>query len=229
MHVLLSHPVTLDDPNWPGAPGLSIRPVNEIAKGDVANTHVVEIYSHYGTHVDVPYHFNPDGARLSDLGIDDFVFDRPAVLDLPLGEGQLVEARHIDRADADPSADLLIMRSGFERHRGNRERYVMRGPGFSAAAASRTRDAFPAVRAIALDWLSLAAPWAIEEGVEAHRELLGRRRDDRPILIFEDVRVSALAGRRPIRVVAAPILITGLDGFPCAIVAEVNSDPPALR
>lgn len=221
MYVLLSHPITLDAPNWPGAPRITVRPLHQIALGDVANTHVVEIYSHYGTHVDGPYHFNPEGARLSQLDMGDFIYSRPAVLDLPLGDNQLVQAADIADAEVDRGADLLIIRSGFEQHRSERERYEARGPGFSAAAARRLRDTFPRLRALAIDWLSLAAFSGGDEGVEAHRELLGRARGDRAILIYEDVRVSALTGRRPSEMIALPLFIEGLDGCPCTIVAKV--------
>lgn len=222
MFVLLSHTMTLDDPNWPGAPGLTMRPLHQIARGDVANTHVVELYDHYGTHVDGPYHFNPEGARLSDLAIGDFIFERPVVLDVAVGDGELVAPEHLPPALVDPATDLLILRSGFERHRPDRTRYVDGGPGFTAAAAVHLRESFQNLRAIAIDWLSLAATWSANEGVTAHQELLGRRRGDRAILIFEDVRVSALGDRSPVRVIAVPVQIDGIDSFPVAIVAEVT-------
>lgn len=221
MYVLMSHPLTLDGPNWPGAPGIALRPVHRIDRGDVANTHVIEVYSHFGTHVDGPYHVNPEGARLSDLALEDFIYERPAVLDLDLDDGQLVREEDIDAARVDHSADLLIIRSGFERFRGDRDRYQTRGPGVSAAAARRVRDSFPGLRGLALDWLSLGAFDHAADSLEAHRELLGRPRGDRAILVYEDVRVSGLAGTRPARVLALPLFIEGLDGCPCTIVAEI--------
>ena len=221
VYVLLSHPVTLDAPNWPGAPGLILRPLHQIARGDVANTHVVEIYSHYGTHVDGPYHFNPHGARLSGLALGDFIYSHPAVLDLALDDNQLIGAADIDAAEVDRDADLLIIRSGFEQHRTDRNRYETRGPGFSAAAARALRDTFSLLRGLAIDWLSLAAFGGGDEGVEAHRELLGRAQGDRAILIYEDVRVSALGGHRPSEVIALPLFIEGLEGSPCTILAWI--------
>lgn len=77
MIVSLSHTLTTHEPNWPGAPGLAIRPAHRLEAGDIANTHVVEIYSHYGTHCDLPYHFLQDGRTLTDYDITDFAFTRP--------------------------------------------------------------------------------------------------------------------------------------------------------
>jgi arylformamidase len=225
MYALLSHPVAPDGPNWPGAPGVVVRPLHRIDRGDVANTHVVEIYSHYGTHVDAPYHFNPEGARLPELGFEAFIYDRPTVVDLPLDDGRLVRESDFDGIDIDPATDLLVIRSGFERHRPDRPRYETRGPGFAADTARHLRDTLPQLRAIALDWMSLAAFEHADDGVEAHRELLGRRRGDRAILIYEDVRVSGLAGRKPSQVIALPLLIEGLDASPCTMIARIDDQP----
>jgi kynurenine formamidase len=224
MYALLSHPVAPDGPNWPGAPGLTLRRLHRIDQGDAANTHVFELYSHYGTHVDGPYHFNPEGARLSELPLETFIYDRPSVFDLSLDDCWLIREEDLANAVIDPEADLLIIRSGFERHRVDRPRYEMRGPGFSAAAARHLRDTYPTLRAIALDWLSLAAFEQADEGVEAHRELLGRQRGDRAILVYEDVRVSGLAGRTPSQVIALPLFIEGLEASPCTIIARVDGE-----
>jgi len=75
-----------------------------------------------------------------------------------------------------------------------------------------------------MDWLSLAAYSAVEEGMEAHRDPLGRGRGDRFVLIFEDVRVSGLEGRRPVRVVCTPLFADGLDGSPCTVLTEVSQE-----
>ena len=209
-------------PNWPGAPGLTVRPRERIAAGDIANTNVIEIYSHYGTHVDVPWHFVDSGRTLSDLPADAWVFDRPALLDLPLAPDELIAGHHLRaRSEEIRGHDLLLIGSGHERHRADHEMYEHHGPGWSVDGARTLRAEFPEVRAVALDWLSLCAVQHVEEGIGAHRVLLADG-DGTYVLIFEDVRISALAGRTPSRVYALPLLIGGLDGAPCTILAEVD-------
>ena len=43
------------------------------------------------------------------------------------------------------------------------------------------------------------------------------------VIIFEDVRVSALGPATPLRVLAMPLFVDGMDGSPCTILAEVAS------
>jgi arylformamidase len=222
MIVRLSHRLDDTQPNWPDAPGLRLAPQHRIDHGDVANTHVLSIYSHYGSHVDLPYHFLPYGARMASYDLEDFVFEAPVVLSMPLGDQDLVTAEMINRyRDQVDGADLVLFRSGFEAHRDDRLRYVQRGPGFSQAAADAVRRQWPTVRAIGLDWLSLCAIAHVQDGVDAHRTLLQPDDEGRSVLIFEDLRLASLDGLTPLRVWALPLLVDQLDGAPCTVAAEV--------
>lgn len=220
--ILLSHPLDPEGPAWPGSTGVRIEPVKRIDAGGTSNTSLLHLHSHVGTHVDAPRHFFPGGMAISDLPIDAFAFDRPAVLDLPLGESDLVGPGDLERWHAQiADSDLLILRSGFESVRADHDRYEKRGPGFSVGAARYIRHSLPAVRGVAVDWISLSA-WAhVDEGRAAHRVLLADEPSGRPVLIFEDVRASALGNAAPKRVLAFPLQIAGLDGCPCTVVAEV--------
>lgn len=217
----LSHHLNTEQPNWPGAPGLTVRPAHQMANGDVANTHVVEIYTHYGTHCDVPSHFISGGRTLTDFSIEDFIFDSPVLLDLKLADDELVQVSHLEPHLSEiEQADLLILRSGFEHRRSDLARYVAHSPGFSSDAAEFLRERVPSLRGIAMDWLSLCALAHVEEGLEAHRVLL-EDRDGNVVLIFEDVALAKVPGQVS-RVWALPIFVEGLDGFPCTIIAEVS-------
>lgn len=202
-----------------------MRSAGRIGEGHLANTGIVEIYTHYGTHCDLPYHFLDDGVDMTALDHRDFIFDRPRVVDVPLGDRELVTAAHLEPHDAAiAGADLLLLRSGFERHRASdRHRYEHDGPGFADDAARYLRR-FPDLRGVGLDWLSLCAVSNQDPGVAAHRTLL--RADDagRFVTIFEDVALSALDGATPARVLAMPLFIDGLDGSPCTVVAELRND-----
>lgn len=223
MTVLLSHRLDSHQPNWPGAPGLTCTPCHRMDKGDIANTHVLEIYNHYGSHCDLPYHFQPGGKTIDAVSVEDFVFSTPCVVDVPLGEDELLTEGHLaERADLVRGHDLLLLRSGFEANRHDIERYVHHGPGFTAGAARYLRSAFPGLRGIGIDWLSVIAMCAQDEGAEAHQVLLADNADRQFVVIFEDVRVSALNGYQPSRVYALPLFVAGLDGSPCTIVAETG-------
>lgn len=69
-----------DLPTWPSDPSVHIERVSKIEEGANANVSKVEMGLHTGTHLDAPYHFLPDGARLESLA-----------LDLLIGPAQVVE------------------------------------------------------------------------------------------------------------------------------------------
>jgi hypothetical protein len=59
----LSYPLNKDAPVWPGNPAAAQTEAYEsIAKGDVANTTVLHLFSHSGTHLDAPKYFNNLGS-----------------------------------------------------------------------------------------------------------------------------------------------------------------------
>ena len=103
MLVVLSHPLGPDTPNWPGAPNFEMRPFHSISGGDIANTHVLEVYNRQGTHVAAPSHVNPEGATLSDPSPEYFVFERPVVVDLPLTDRQLIRPEDLDAYAGGPN------------------------------------------------------------------------------------------------------------------------------
>ena len=50
MYHLLSYPIEAHMPAWPDSPQLQLEKKLQIAKGDVANTSIISLYNHVGTH-----------------------------------------------------------------------------------------------------------------------------------------------------------------------------------
>jgi kynurenine formamidase len=192
-----------------------------MTRGDLSNVMELTLLSHVGTHVDAPRHFVADGATLTDFSADEFVFSRPMCLDLPLANGDLVSRERLaGHAARLAECDLLLLRTGFFKVRAiDSHRYATQSPGLDACAARFLKEEFPRLRAIGLDTISLACMVHLEEGLEAHRILLGGR--NRHFLIFEDMNLShELAGL--CRVIALPLMVTGADGCPCTILGEME-------
>lgn len=222
---LLSHPLTTDAPVWPGnPPAAGTDPHESIAAGDVVNTTRLELFSHSGSHVDAPWHFNPDGPRAVDLPIEAFVFERPALLELPKPGGGFITAEELERhADLLAEADLALLRTGWCRHRGeDPDRYVQRGPLLHPHAARRLLELGPRLRGVAIDAVSIGSPKHPDESVETHHVLSGvGDPDGRYLLVYEDV-VLEPELQRARRVYAWPLLIADSDGSPVTVVAELD-------
>jgi len=223
MLLKLSHNLSERTPFYDGLPGPAIEQLYDLRKGDTCNSFFFRTSNHAGTHVDAPLHFDPDGRSISDYDLSELVFTHPAAIDVPLGACELIEPRHLHpAATVRPDCDILLLRSGFADRRATDPRaYVNEGPGFSRTAAEYLLNVLPHLRALAVDFVSIAAMSHMEEGCDAHRVFLGcRGYGDRPILLVEDV--SLPHSLPPLqRVFVIPLFFDGLDSAPCTMFAEV--------
>ncbi len=222
--IVLSHLLTPLAPVWPGnAPAADVELDDAIANGDPANTTHLRLYSHSGTHVDTPWHFNPDGPAGWQLPIEAYVFDAPVLVEIPKPEGGFITAEDLAaHRDAIAEADLVMIRTGWSTHRQtDPERYVHRGPLLHPNGARWLMAEATALRAIATDAISIGSPGDRASSRETHRILTGvGRTDGRFVLIYEDVAIVPEAGAA-VRVLAWPLFVEGADGTPVTIVAEL--------
>ena len=118
-------------------------------------------------------------------------------------------------------ADLILIRTGWGAVRADDpRRYAAEGPGVSPEACEYL-IAQPDLKAVALDFISLAAYRRLEpDGVAAHQILCGVGRGDRYVIIVEDVDLAAYPpGVR--RIFAIPLFAAGPDSSPCTVFAEL--------
>ena len=224
-HVVLSYPLRADAPVWPmNPPAADIELADSMARGDPDNTTILRLYSHSGTHVDTPWHFNADGPAAWQLPIEAFIFEAPVLIDVPAGQRTIIGRSDLEaHAGAIEAADLVMIRTGWSSLRAtDPDRFANEGPVVHPDAAGWLIDENPALRAIATDAISIGGPWTMDLSIETHHVLTGvGRSDGRFVLIYEDVRLVPEAAAA-IRVHAWPLFIDGADGSPVTIVAELD-------
>jgi arylformamidase len=222
--IVLSHLLQPDSPVWPGnPPAAAVELVDSMARGDPDNAAALHLFAHSGTHVDTPWHFNPDGRAASQIPIDAFVFDTPCLIDVPSGEDAPIEPAALEpHAAALAHADLVMIRTGWGALRASEpDRFANRGPYLTPDAARWLMDRHPRLRAIATDAISIGAPSHGPVSHETHHVLTGvGRTDGRFVLIYEDVGLVPEAADA-IRVLAWPLFVDGADGSPVTFVAEL--------
>lgn len=59
-----------ETPVWPGDPPAQIKRIAKIENGDGYNLSRICCPLHWGTHIDAPYHFNPDGWTTGEIPLD---------------------------------------------------------------------------------------------------------------------------------------------------------------
>jgi arylformamidase len=101
-------------PTWPGDPPFELRGAASISQGDSVNVLRIETSTHVGTHLDAPWHYDDDGARLDGVPLE-LLLGACLVVDAP-GEGAvgaagvLASLRRMLRDE--PPPPRLLLRTG---------------------------------------------------------------------------------------------------------------------
>ncbi|MCL7395678.1 MAG: cyclase family protein [Thaumarchaeota archaeon] len=218
MFILLSHKLSTTTPAYAKGPGLTLKPLKQITKGDSSNSYLIEMPNHLGTHIDAPRHFDPFGHAIADYGIESLTFRRPLLLNIPKQDSELIMSEDLEAyKEKIAESDILLIKTGFQRFRtSDPERYSMHNPGLSSDAASYIVKNFPKLRALGLDTISLSSVDHREDGRLSHKILLSGR----DFFIIEDMDLSKLF-ESPKMVIVLPLYIEGIDSAPCVVLAEV--------
>ena len=201
---------------------LILEQVDYIGKDSKLNNRFsIQMTTHIGTHIDAPYHFNDKGKRIVDFSIEDYVFDRPLVLEVHKNDEEFIyPADLIPFAEKIEKCDLLMLRTGFSKYRfSDPLRYSRKNPGISKEAAQYLMEKFPSIRAVAIDTISIEFEGNYDHGFQAHKIFLGD--NSHLIFLIEDVNLNFnFFGL--VRVIALPLFIEKVDGCPCTILAELR-------
>ncbi len=186
---------------WPGQPGVEMRHLSHLSKGDAATVTHLSLSAHTGTHVDAPNHFMPDQEGVDQIDLNTVV--GPAlVVDVP----DVVEiSADIFEALAIPSGtERLLIRTGSSRlweegHTSFFEDYA----GVTRSGAQWLVD--HGVKLIGVDYLSVAL---YRDTAAPHRILLGAK-----VVILEGLNLTRIAPGI-YDLVCLPLKLAGCDGSP---------------
>jgi arylformamidase len=216
----LSQPISHDGPAWAEYdPPVVTHNYRIAAEGFNAET--LHLNTHTGTHVDVPSHFEAQGATVDQMPLN--AFAAPAAF-LDLRE-RVSPAEPIGRAtlapllDAIEPGDIAVLVTGWGSRRGVTEEYLKRWPYLDGegARALLERD----IAGVGIDALSIGGWGGPEKGVPAHHALLSAGK-----IAIEELRIpDELIGRRCF-LCAFPILLEGCGGAWTRAVAWELPDAP---
>lgn len=221
MYLYLSHVLSPNSPVYPGNLPLHIKQQHSFGAGSPFNQCEFEMCNHIGTHVDLPAHFNPKGKTAERMQPGEWVFRSPVVLDVQKGDHEFIGAEDLhDTVNRLEAADLLLIRTGFESHRADAARYTARNPALHPSFGAYVLEHLPRLRAVGLDVVSAGNCNKVDEAIAVHRILLGYpEADARYVLIIEDMALAACPANLT-QVIVLPLIVDGLDGVPCTVLAE---------
>jgi arylformamidase len=214
--VLLSHSLNEQTPLYGGAKGISIEQKSRIGEESSSNTQVWHFPNHSGTHIDAPRHFIEEGSTLTDYPASFWVFERPQILDVPCTPGELITEEQVRDRIMD-GTDLLLLRTGFEKHRGE-ALYWENNPGLGPGLGVFLREHHPSIRVVGLDAVSVSRWQDRPTGRIAHKAFLGYDTPGEPVLLIEDMKLAECPAVLS-RVVVAPLLVDETDGGPVTVFA----------
>ena len=153
------------------------------------NTSIMEFFAHTGTHIDVPFHVDPEGFKLHEFGINDFIFDHPVLLEIPKQNKEKISVEELEPHKEDlAKADILLIYTGFSKTRKkDQEGFVKNQPSFTLEAANylaRSPNTIPEIKMVVTHFLISVdkANLAIKE-----RELLNAVPDNLKALVMTGV------------------------------------------
>jgi arylformamidase len=216
----ISYDLTPGMPVYAGNPTNRIEPLDSLKEGGSCNTFSITLFNHNGTHIDAPNHFDCDGRKICDYRIEDYIFNRPFLVDIPKKEGESISAE--DLCFSGPQdCDILLVRTGFSRKR-REMAYADCNPWLSPGAARFIRCHFNKLRAIGIDTISIGSHRHPAEAGDAHRILLQRGGfESDPLIVIEDLNLGDI--ENPVnKFFAIPLFISDVDSMPCTAFVEVS-------
>jgi len=211
---LISHELNDVTPGYGGKKSFFIEKSSSILDGDSSNSQKWTMSNHSGTHIDSPLHFDKDGYPVTKYEAQEWVFTSVQLMDYEAESGEIISPESIGDL-IKPEADLLLIRTGFEKRRGE-DIYWENNPGLSPELGKYIRKNFPNVRVIGFDFISVTSFSSRPLGRVAHKEFLAVDKEGEPIRVIEDMKLSELKGH-PSKVIVAPLFVTGCDGSPVTV------------
>ncbi len=217
-YIWLSHILESGTPLYGGQhDGIRLESDKLISSGDSCNTSTISMPVHAGTHVDAPRHFVENGKAVDVFSAETWFFKNPAVLNVAVSPGQLIQPGDILMEQLPEKTDLCLFKTGFEQRRRD-EIYWEKGPGIAPSVAKCLIARCPGLKAIGMDFISISSLADRDTGRQAHRAFLGRG-----ILIVEDMKLSEIAaGKALTEVICLPLRFADGDGAPCTIIGVLG-------
>lgn len=202
-------------PDWPG----EIRQEFELIEFKVSVNsgiqNIIKMNLHCGTHVDAPYHYYYNGAKVEELDIDALV-GNAYIAYIPKDPLESISANEIEELRKFINKnDMLFISTGWERMWGKKE-YESMYPYFEPEAGRVIVSL--GIKALGIDTPGPDAPIRSgkRKGDPLHIEILSHG-----IPIIENLTNLISLANKKVYVYAFPIKIKGASGSPVRVIAKI--------
>lgn len=194
-YIDLSILLTKDTSVFPGEPNIIFKKHANI-KENTYNEHQITINTHFGTHMDFPYHMIDDGKKSSNFKLENFI-----------GKGKVININNPDLNSIEDEDVFLLYSEHIEKGIDNLFNDV---PVLDENLVDFLITKKPKM-------LLLDIPTPDKFPYPIHKKILGN-----DILIVENVCNMKLLIDKKFKVYAIPLNFEEFDGSPCRVFAEVE-------
>ena len=216
--LFLSYPLNNEAFGYGNGDRFEISQVRDMCCGDTSNNSEFKMPTHYGTHIDFPFHFSETGKKSTDYEAKDFIYNQVGVVEVDATkvEDYLIRSIDLELGSLNSNTELLFIKTGFCNKRYTNE-YWEFGFGFHPETATFLKQKFSNLKVIAFDLISMNSYQQREVGREAHKQFL----IENDILIVEEVDLTQVTDETKFKeVIIAPLMLDKADGAPVTIIAK---------
>jgi kynurenine formamidase len=220
--IALHHILSQETPLYGGNGLLELKQICSISDDDTSNNTELSFPAHSGTHIDAPYHFDPEGLSLDRFHPDFLLCKSPFLIEYSAQPGEIITLTSLlPLLQKIPvGTDLLLIRSGMETlRRSDPGSYIFHGAGLVPEIGLWLRKNRK-LKMIGFDWISLTCYENRSLGRDAHKAFLSSVingiKNTNPVLIIEDMKLSD-APTALMNVLVSPLLYWQADGSPVSV------------
>ena len=202
--------ISEDLPVWPGDPSVSLKLTSSIARGDTANVTQIKMGAHTGTHIDAPYHFEPNGKTIDQLTIDTLI--GPCRVIEILNTEEAIGPSDLEKVDLGGAVRILFKTKNSEWW-GNGEKAFKKNYTYINKQGAEFLIA-RGVKLVGIDYLSVER-YDSPDHVTHH--LLLRNQ----IVIIEGLNLNDVS-MGDYELIALPLKLKGSDGGPARVILREN-------
>jgi len=188
-------------PTFPSDPKPEFKQISFLEKNGW-NEHIISFGTHFGTHIDVPFHMIKNGKKLSDYSINKFV-----------GNGTVIDVRGLKNINVNlqgiQKKDIILFRTDHTKQI-NSDTYFTSFPIITDKLANQIVN--KKIKIIGIDSFTFDV-----EPFEIHKYFLNR-----DVLCLENLVNLDLIPSKNFKLFIFPMKLDDMDGAPCRVVAQIK-------
>lgn len=168
---------------------------------------VMFLSTHTGTHMDAPFHFNPNGQTIDQVEVNRYICNNAILIKIQKNDNEMITADDIihNSKYEIKEKDTVVFSTGWEKQIKQKDNYIGNNPGLSKDAAEYLVE--KKVNAIGIDCPSIDI--GIDSGLIAHKTLLSNE-----ILVIENLCNLYKFANGKFTLLVTPLKLAGASGSP---------------